>query len=37
MEYKWYYIVFINININMYKMVAIVVYSTIVCNALGRF
>ena len=37
MGYICYYIVFINININIYKMVAIVVNSTIVCDALGRF
>ena len=37
MEYRCYYIVFINININIYKMVPIVVNSTIVGDALDRF
>ena len=37
MEYICYYIVFINININIYKMVAIVVNSSIVGDALARF
>ena len=37
MEYKCYYIVCINININTYTMVAIVGNSTIVADALDRF
>ena len=37
MKYICYYIVFINININIYKIVAIVVNSTIVGDVLDRF
>ena len=37
MKYICYYIVFINININIYKIVAIEVNSTIVGDDLDRF
>ena len=37
MKYICHYIVFINININIYKIVAIVVNSTIVGDVLDRF
>ena len=37
MKYICYYIVFINMIINIYKIIAIVVNSTIVVDALDRF